>query len=114
VTKLFAAAQIPKVAVSRQRETIRIKTHTGALHQELVDLTPIGIDVDHLFAETVRVNLAVDAYEHPFIRVHGDTPFITGMMWFYDKRLLWAVVKFERVLQGDGVERYAQNFIEKD
>ena len=80
MTELFAAAEIPEVAIPRQRETIRIKTHTGALHQKIVNLSPGGIHVDHRFAETVRVDLAVDAYEHPFIRVHGDTPFITGMM----------------------------------
>jgi hypothetical protein len=79
VTKLFAAAQIPKVTVTRQRETIRIETDTGALQQEIVNLSPGGIHVDHFLTETVRVDLAIDAYEHPFIRVHGDTPFITGM-----------------------------------
>jgi hypothetical protein len=80
VTKLFAAAEIPEIAVSIQRETVRIETDTGALHQKIVNLSPGGIHVDHRFAETVRVNLAVDAYKHPFIRLHLGSPFITGMM----------------------------------
>jgi hypothetical protein len=43
VTELFAAAQIPEVAITRQRKTIRVKTHTGALHQEIVNLGTGGI-----------------------------------------------------------------------
>jgi hypothetical protein len=79
VTKLFAAAQIPEVAIARQRKTVWIKTDTGAFHQKFVNLGAGGIHVDHFFAEAVCVDLAVDAYEHPFIRLHYGPPFITGM-----------------------------------
>jgi hypothetical protein len=80
VTEFFAAPQIPKVSVTRQGETVRVKAATGALHQEIENLIAGGIDVDHLLAEAVRVYLAIDGNEDLFIRFHSGAPFIAGMM----------------------------------
>jgi len=69
----FITPQVPEIAVSREKLIIIISAHAGISHQELINLLSRGHSVEHIQTEAVRVNLAVNAHEHPFGFFHGSS-----------------------------------------